>query len=254
MIQRFDTDTDALISRSCVNASKAKYDLEEWMIRLLPPLQGLQVLDLGCGAGKQVFRLAPLISDNGLILGIDLSSDAISIVNQRATTERLRWVEAQQMSLDSCLHHLTGSRFDLVISCYAIYYAQDSVALLKGLQSILTNKGVVFVCGPGNGSNREIYDIVNKFLNASEQLKTIDDFLNPGQIREISCMYSQFTISRLENHILFDSPDSVMSWWKNHNSFVPSVADRVEDVIRIHFETNDSFNLSKNVLGIRFDV
>lgn len=255
MIQQFNTDTDALISRARINESKAKHDLEEWIIRLLPPLRGLQVLDLGSGTGKQVFRLAPLVSDEGLILGIDLSQDAVRAVNQRAESEKTQWVKAQQMSLDDCLHRLAGKHFDLIISSYAIYYAQDPVALLKGLRSILTDRGVVFVCGPGDGTNREIYDTVNSFIHdASAQLKPVDDFLGPTQIREIGNMYSQFTISRLKNQILFDSANGVISWWKHHNSFISSVSDSVENNIRTHFETNNIFSLSKNVLGVRFNV
>jgi ubiquinone/menaquinone biosynthesis C-methylase UbiE len=255
MTQQFNIDTDATMSRARINASKAKHDLEEWMIRLLPPLRGFQVLDLGCGTGKQVFRLAPLVSEGGLLLGVDLSQDAVRAVNQRAKTEKVRSVEAQQMSLDDCLHRLAGKHFDLIISSYAIYYAQDPVALLKGLRSILTDQGVVFVCGYGNGTNREFYDIVNSFINnSSAQLKPIDDFLGLTQIREIADMYSHFTISRLKNQILFDSADGVLSWWKHHKSFVSSVADRVEDIIRTHFETNNIFSLSKNVLGVRFDA
>lgn len=251
----FNTDTDALRSRACVNANKAKYDLEEWMLPLLPPLQGLQVLDLGCGTGKQVFRLAPLVSDAGRILGIDLSQEATNAVNQRAKTENLQSVEAQRMALDDCPHRLSDRRFDLIISSYAIYYSQDVVALLKGLRSLLTDRGVVFVCGPGQGTNAEICDMVNGFIHSvSEQHKPLDDFLDSAQIREIAGAYSSFTVSRLENQILFDSAEDVLLWWKHHNSFVSSVAAKVENSFRTYFETNNIFSLTKNVLGVRCDA
>jgi ubiquinone/menaquinone biosynthesis C-methylase UbiE len=254
-MDKFNTDTDALRNRALINASKAKYDMEEWMLGMLPPLHGLRVLDLGCGIGKQVFRLAPLVSDEGRILGVDLSQDAVRAVNQRAKTEELSSVEAQQMALDDCLSNLAGQRFDLIVSSYAIYYSQDIVALLKGLQSLLTDQGVVFCCGPGRGTNIEIDDIVNNFVHSpSEQLKPIDDFLDSNQIQEIAAANSQFQVSRLENQILFDSADSVLSWWKNHNSFIPSVAASVEEHVRAHFENNSTFTLTKNVLGVRFDV
>lgn len=255
MSKQFNIDTDALVSRARINASKAKHDLEEWMIQLLPPLRGLKVLDLGCGTGKQIFRFAPIVTDEGLIFGVDKSQDAIQVVNQCAKTEKNRSVEAQQMSLDDCLNRLSGRRFDLIISSYAIYYAKDHAALIKGLRSILTDQGVVFVCGPGKDTNREIYEIVNSFIqNSSAQLKPLDDFLRPIQIEEIADTYSQFTVSRLENQILFDSADDILSWWKHHNSFESSVSDRVEGIIRRHFESNNIFSLSKNVLGVRFDV
>ena len=255
MIDKFNTDTDALRSRALINMSKAKHDLEEWIIPLLPPLQGLQVLDLGCGTGKQVFRLAPHVSAEGRILGVDLSPKAVSTVSQRANTENLPWVEAQQMALDDCLHRLSGQHFDLIISSYAIYYSQDVAALLKGLRSLLTDRGVVFVCGPGKGTNSEIHDIVNSFIpSVSDQLEPVDDFLDSAQIREIAGAYSGSTVSRLENQILFNTADEVLSWWRHHNSFVSSVSAGVDDFVHAHFETNNIFSLTKNVLGARFDV
>lgn len=255
MIDPFNTDTDALKTRARINASKAKHDLEEWMIPLLPPLRSLQVLDLGCGTGKQLFRLAPLVSNEGQLLGVDISKDAVSAVNERAKTNGLRSVSAQQMAFDDCLHRLAIRHFDLIVSSYAIYYAQDTVTLLKGLPSILTAHGTVFVCGPGRGTNSEILDIINTLvLNTSEQLRPVDDFLGTTQIQEIAGAYSQFTVSRLKNQVLFDSADDVLSWWSQHNSFVPSVAAKVQEFIRAYFQTNNIFTLTKNVLGVRFDV
>jgi len=255
MIGRFNTDTEALKSRAQINAGKAKHDLEEWMIPLLPPLRSLQVLDLGCGTGKQIFRFAPLVAGEGWILGVDVSKNAVCAVNERARAEELRWVEAAQMPLDDCVQRLAGRHFDLIVSSYAIYYSKDIVALLKGVRSLLTDRGTVFVCGPGKHTNREILDIVNRFIpDSSEKLEPIDDFLGPAEIRDIARSYSKSIVSRLENKILFGSPDGVLSWWNHHNSFVPSVAAGVQEYVNAYFENNETFSLTKNVLGVRFDV
>ena len=98
------------------------------------------------------------------ILGVDISQDAVRAVNQRAKAEGIPFVKAQQMDLDDCLRHLADSRFDLIVSSYAIYYARDTIALLKGLRSLLRDQGVVFVCGPGRGTNREMQNIVDRFV------------------------------------------------------------------------------------------
>jgi ubiquinone/menaquinone biosynthesis C-methylase UbiE len=255
MTDQFNTDTNALESRARINTRGATHDLEEWIIGLLPPLRGSKVLDLGCGTGKQIFRLAPLVSDAGRIVGIDLSEDAVRAVNQRAKDEHLQSVEARQMGLDACLDYLADERFDLIISSYAIYYAQDIVALLKGLRSLLTDQGVVFVCGPGSGTNGEIHDMINGLAGSgTEPLDPVADFLCLAQTKEIASKYSQSAVSRLANHVCFDSVDRVLSWWTHHNSFVSSLADKVEDAVRAHFETHATFNLTKNVLGVRFDA
>jgi ubiquinone/menaquinone biosynthesis C-methylase UbiE len=210
------------------------------------------VLDLGCGTGKQIFRLAPLVADEGKIVGIDISQGAVQAVSQRAEAEGFPFIKAQQMGLDDCRLYLVDQRFDLIVSSYAIYYAQDAVAVLKGLHSLLNEQGVVFACGPGKGTNKEMQDIVNRYSDGA--VDPIDDFLTPDDIRDVATMFSQFEVARLENHVVFDSADAVLSWWRNHNSFDISVAPRVEEYLHAHFSTNKIFSLTKNVLGVRFDV
>jgi hypothetical protein len=138
------------------------------------------------------------------------------------------------------------------MSSYAIYYAQDVVALLKGLRSLLKDQGIIFVCGPGKGTNIEMQDIVNRFVQKA--IKPIDDFLSPKDVQNIATAFSHFKVSRLENKITFHSADAVLSWWQNHNSFDLSVATQVENFIHTYFVNSNTFELTKNVLGVRFDV
>jgi SAM-dependent methyltransferase len=255
MSSAFNTDTDALRKRAELNAAKAKYNLEEWILQQIPPPSALRILDLGCGVGKQLFRLAPLVTATGSLLGVDLSENAVRAVNDRANAEGIAYVEARQMSLDDCVGSLVGQGFDLILSSYAIYYATDMIALLQDLRTLLRDGGSVFVCGPGQGTNREIIDIVNRFIShGSEKLQPIEDFLTPTGVREVARGYSRSIVSRLENVIVFDSPVTLLEWWTRHNSFIPSVAAKVQQRVNDHFANNRTFPLTKNVLGVRFDV
>jgi cyclopropane fatty-acyl-phospholipid synthase-like methyltransferase len=216
-------------------------------------VNGRQGLDIGCGTGKQLFRLAPLVSVSGGLLGIDLSENAVNEVNARAAREHLPWVEAQQMHIDESISKLSGRWFDFIVSTYAIYYSKNIVTLLQGLKSLLSEQGVVFICGPGRDTNIEMVNLVNGFIPGSgESLMPIDDFMTPDQIREVAGSYASFDVFRLENQIVLDSARDVMQWWENHNSYVSSVASNVEGAIDKHFATNKTFSLTKNVLGIRF--
>ena len=255
MTDRFNSDTEALKSRADLNAANAKHDLERWLLGLIPPVRGLRILDLGCGVGKQIFRLAPLVTRAGSILGVDLSADAVRAVNERARAEDLGFIEARQMALDDCVASLTGSQFDLVLSSYAIYYSRDLVALLRKLRLVLSRRGTVFVCGPARGTNREIIQLVNGLVRGpAEQLKTVEGFLAPAQIEAIARDYAHHTVATLDNEVAFDSTHSVLAWWRNHNSFVPSVATEVQQNLHAHFLKQRLFVLTKNVLGVRFDV
>jgi ubiquinone/menaquinone biosynthesis C-methylase UbiE len=253
MKHKFNTDTKALLNRIDVNSSNAKYDLEKWVINLIQPLEGLNVLDLGCGTGKQIFRFAPYISSKGSILGIDLSESSVEIVNQTAKNKGIDWVRAKSIDLDDCLNYLDDHKFDLIISTYAIYYSKNVEELLIGLKTKLTDNGIIFICGPGDHSNNEIYTIVNSLPSSSDLLiKPIKDFLSVEQISYVSKSYSKHKTLTLENKIIFDSTIDIMQWWRNHNSYVESLDKMVEESILKHFENNEKFVLSKNVLGILF--
>ena len=58
MPAKFDSDTAALVARETINSRLSAYDLEEWILEEVNPTDGISVLDLGCGTGKQTFRLA----------------------------------------------------------------------------------------------------------------------------------------------------------------------------------------------------
>jgi ubiquinone/menaquinone biosynthesis C-methylase UbiE len=255
MSRQFDSNTNALKHRANINAQGSTYNLEDWIIEQTKPQSGMRVLDLGCGTGKQIFRLAPIVSFNGLILGIDISPDAVDEVNRRAQEEHLDFVKAVRTSLDDCIEKLRGQTFDLILSTYAVYYASDMTQLLVDLRSNLNPGGRLFVCGPGRDSNREMFDLINSCSPGPYPgTKPVEDFLGETQIIDIAKQYSKVATVRLANQIRFQSPESVLLWWKNHNSFVPEIYESVERSLHHHFSQHDSFVLTKNVLGVDFHV
>jgi ubiquinone/menaquinone biosynthesis C-methylase UbiE len=253
MTGRLDSDTQALKQREQLNAQGASYNLEEWIIQQVKPYQGMRVLDLGCGTGKQIFALASLVSPNGFILGLDISDEAVDEVNARARSENLQQIKAIIGSLDECVEILQDCRFDLILSAYAIYYAKDMKRLLSELRSLLSPNGAVFICGPGQGTNQEMIHLINKIAsNPSTRAKSVDDFIQEPDIKEIAMCYSKFATVRLFNQIRFDSIDRVLQWWKNHNSFIPEIYSAVAQALLSHFSQNDGFLLTKNVLGAHY--
>jgi len=255
MINKFNTDTEALLSRIDVNSSNAKFDLEEWLIDIIKPIKDLNVLDIGCGTGKQIFQLAPLISSKGSILGIDLSPTSVKIVNQFAEDKGISWARAEAMDIDDSIKILNDESFDLIISTYAIYYSKDVEKLLIELKKKLTGKGFIFICGPGKNSNEEIYKIINSHSkNSLNHIKSIENFLSSEQIVNISEFYSKYSTHLLKNKIYFNSANEIMQWWRNHNSYIEELDKEVENSIIKHFSKHEKFGFTKNVFGVLFYV
>ena len=42
-------------------------------------LDGLKVLDLGCGSGRDVYALAQLVGENGLVVGVDMTEEQLNV-------------------------------------------------------------------------------------------------------------------------------------------------------------------------------
>ena len=255
MSTRFNTDTAALNTRADLNASRARHDLEDWMLKFLPELGRRHVVDLGCGSGKQIMRFASMVGPDGSILGLDASAQGVEEVRAKAAAAGYDWVSADQVVLDEVPAYLADRRFDLVLSTYAIYYATDFVQLLKDLGDRMGEGGEIFVSGPGTGTNREVSDIVARLAPDMPHDKVyVADFIDEAGIAALRSHFRECEIHRLDNAIAFHSADEVMAWWKNHNSYVPEIEAEVGAAIEAEFQQSCPWEMTKSVVGVHCRV
>ncbi len=252
MKKLFDSDTNALIQRENKNKS-ALYDLEEWMFKQIKLDSVTSILDLGCGTGKQVFALQKLLPPGSKILGIDISPDAVKKINEQVDKEGILNIQAKKCELDNVINFLKDSHFDLILSAYAIYYSKNMLKLLSSLPVLLNKNGQVFVCGYGKGTNQEIYELMSKFqLTTYNKSELETDFISEGGVKELAKHYSFYRVEHLSNKIIFSSPQDVLSWWTNHNSYIEEIHEDVSNALNEYFLENQFFYLTKNVLGVLY--
>jgi len=254
MSQDFSSNTAALEQRIDANRS-ALYDLEEWMFSQITLKREMNVLDLGCGTGKQMFALRRLLSSQSKIVGVDVSADAVSQINRRARHEETANVTAVQCGIDQVVDHFEGTGFDLILSTYAIYYSRNMTKLMASLRGLMNPDAQLFICGYGKGTNQEIDDFINALpVSLSKKPSISDDFISKDQIEDISHHYASYRTTRLSNKIIFTSSDTLLNWWVNHNSYIPEIHQAVQQCLDHFFRDNEVFSLSKNVLGVHFGV
>ena len=254
MSTRFNTDTGALNTRADLNASRAKHDLEDWMMQFLPALEGRRMVDLGCGSGKQIMRFAPLVGPEGSILGIDASAQAVEEVRAKAGQAGYAWVEAEQLGLDDSVDFLADRSFDLVVSTYAIYYASDFVKLLKDLGDRMPPGGELLVVGPGTGTNREISDIVARLSPSASEKLYVSDFIDEAGIAALADHFGGCETHRLDNPIRFHGTEEVMAWWRNHNSYVPDLEAEARAAIEAQLDEAGQWYMTKSLLALHCRV
>ncbi|MDO4487270.1 MAG: methyltransferase domain-containing protein [Bacillota bacterium] len=58
----------------------------------IPPLlDGLTVLDLGCGSGRDVYVVSKLVGENGHVIGIDMTQEQLDIAKRYEESQKERF-------------------------------------------------------------------------------------------------------------------------------------------------------------------
>ena len=120
--------------------------LETHIVPLVPGLAdrlaaGIQMLDVGCGRGRIMNRLAELYPKSRFT-GIDLSSEAILTAWEAAAEKKLRNVEFMVTDLSNFDKKAEAEAFDFVTTFDAIHDQAKPLNVLKGIHRTLRNDGV----------------------------------------------------------------------------------------------------------------
>jgi 2-polyprenyl-3-methyl-5-hydroxy-6-metoxy-1,4-benzoquinol methylase len=119
--------------------------LESHILPLVPGLterltRGIAVLDLGCGRGRILHRLADLYP-NSRFTGIDLSQEAIAYARVHAARAGLDNVEFIAADLSEFDRNAEAQRFDFITTFDAIHDQAKPLNVLKGIHRALKPDG-----------------------------------------------------------------------------------------------------------------
>lgn len=112
-------------------------------------LEGARVLDLGCGAGRDVYALAQLVGPKGQVVGIDMTEEQLAVARQHQG-----W-HAEKFGFDNVSFHqgyieqldkigLEPGSFDVIVSNCVINLATDKEAVLRGAHHLLKPGGEMY--------------------------------------------------------------------------------------------------------------
>jgi SAM-dependent methyltransferase len=115
---------------------------------VLPEVEGSLILETGCGAGRWVFRVAPL--GYRMVLS-DLSPEMIQRARERVEIRGLDDRVAAYHALDICdLHAMSNADFDLVLALGGpLSLATDAAKAVRELRRV-TKPGGYVVCDVAN--------------------------------------------------------------------------------------------------------
>jgi 2-polyprenyl-3-methyl-5-hydroxy-6-metoxy-1,4-benzoquinol methylase len=120
--------------------------LESHVLPLVPGLirqleGGVRGLDVGCGSGRILNRLAELFPKSRFV-GMDLSPGAIQAARNEASSRGLKNVEFRAVDLSDFDETAEPASFDLITSFDAVHDQGRPLNVLKGINRALTPDGV----------------------------------------------------------------------------------------------------------------
>jgi SAM-dependent methyltransferase len=249
---RFDTDTSALERRIHAHDAFGSHDLNSWILANLQLAPGLDLLELGCGVGKQTLPLAKEIGDCGHITALDLSREALDALAVRSHQQGLGTrISLQCGDLDDLGSLVNGSVFDRALGSYSLYYAKRPQRLFCAIVTALRPGGVLFFCGPSGDNNVELKHLHYSLLNERPVGTDASAFMEktgPQLAREL---FSKVDILKFENKLRFTSSDSLYSYWSSYNLYSDDLAAAFRRAAEEHFRAHRTFETVKRVVGIK---
>jgi ubiquinone/menaquinone biosynthesis C-methylase UbiE len=120
--------------------------LESHIIPLVPGLAdrlrgGIAVLDVGCGSGRILNRLAELFPASKFT-GMDLSDDALQVARSEASAKRLNNVDFVLADLSDFDQTAPAESFDLITTFDAVHDQAKPLSVLRGIHRALKADGV----------------------------------------------------------------------------------------------------------------
>jgi 2-polyprenyl-6-hydroxyphenyl methylase / 3-demethylubiquinone-9 3-methyltransferase len=106
----------------------------------LTPLNGLRVLDVGCGGGILADSMA---RKGAAVLGIDLASKALKVAQLHALEAQTQGIEYREISAETLAAEQPG-RFDVVTCMEMLEHVPDPSSVVKACAALVKPGGYVF--------------------------------------------------------------------------------------------------------------
>jgi len=243
IIKKRSQDSKFLNIRSSINEQRGKYDLDEFITDQLGNIQPKEVLDLGCGRGKQI-KIFRKKFPKAKITGIDISHESIDFLKSEYRNDKK--MEFQETSIEHFFMS-NSKKYDLIIASYALYYVKNISKVLKNVLSSLTDNGIFCVVGPYGDNNQELFSLIGYENIDPFVIYTSRDFM----IEIINFIWKNFKnlkLSTLANPISYKSVDEVMAYWSGSTFFKQSIKDKIKRKLNINFKSNGQFIITKQIM------
>jgi len=207
----YQETTSDLLKRINIHDQYGTYDIDEWMLSLLPLEHNMQILDAACGAGKQVFSFYEELEGQAEITGIDVSENLLKQAEKEKKRKVYKDIQFRFMDFNKKFD-FGDNRFDLVSCCFAIYYAEDIPFTIQEMHRILKAGGTLFTTGPMPDNKQTFYDIIKKATGKSIPPMPGSSRYATEILDAIEETFSHVEVELFENPLVFNEAEPFVEY------------------------------------------
>lgn len=147
------------------------------MKKILPPLKGKTILDLGCGSGD----MDAYFIEKGAkrVVATDISKNMIEQAKEKYNNKKITYLMLKMEKISSI-----NEKFDIVYSSLAFHYVKDFNKLIKNIYNILNPNGILVFSQESPLVSAPIFfgeDIKRKIFINEKQYNLLSDYCNEGE-------------------------------------------------------------------------
>ena len=195
-----ETSKDLLV-RIDTHEKYGSANIDQWTNELLKPQAGMNILDVGCGAGKLSFLFNAYTQGGAKIIGGDFSEELLDKArtkNQELGTN----IDFQFLDFNKPFN-FPDNTFDLCTSAFAIYYASDLDFTFGEAHRVLNPGGRLFVSGPLPENKQMFYEIIKEATNAPIPPMPGSSRFKGDIFNTIDRLFASTELHKFENHLTF---------------------------------------------------
>jgi ubiquinone/menaquinone biosynthesis C-methylase UbiE len=195
-----ETSKDLLV-RIDIHEKYGSANIDEWTNELLQPQAGMNILDVGCGAGKLSFLFDDYTKGQAKIIGGDFSEELLDKARAK-NKERGSNIDFQFLDFNKPFD-FPNDTFDLCTSAFAIYYASDLDFTFGEAHRVLNPGGRLFVSGPLPENKQMFYDIIKEATKAPIPPMPGSSRFKSDIFNTIEKIFAKIELHEFENHLTF---------------------------------------------------
>ncbi|NCP87011.1 MAG: hypothetical protein CO094_11385 [Anaerolineae bacterium CG_4_9_14_3_um_filter_57_17] len=213
-----ETSKDLLV-RIDIHEKYGLRNIDQWNLEVLNPQPGFDILDVGCGAGKQCFLYSDYTKGQARIVGGDVSEELLEkaralLVERGETNIDFQFLDFNQPFA------FADNRFDFLSSAFAIYYAADleftfgeAHRVLRGPDTVSGKPGGrLFVTGPLPENKKMFYDIITEACGQAIPPMPGSSRFKGEIFQTISALFAKTELLTFENPLTFPEVAPFMAY------------------------------------------